>query len=95
MEHHIRMGATRDGKLTALLHEGWEVTSPTDIGARIFTPTGSHRDRPELRGHEGYGSDEKATHEERTLQSMRQFLVVGPAMARMKCSRRNSPTEGS
>jgi xanthine dehydrogenase YagR molybdenum-binding subunit len=28
--HHIRMGATRDGKLTALLHEGWEVTSRAD-----------------------------------------------------------------
>ena len=35
MEHHIRMGATRDGKLTALLHEGWEVTSRTDIGADL------------------------------------------------------------
>ena len=28
--HHIRMGATRAGKLTALLHEGWEVTSRAD-----------------------------------------------------------------
>ena len=42
MEHHIRMGATRDGKLTALLHEGWEVTS-RPISARIFTPTESSR----------------------------------------------------
>ena len=25
--HHVRLGATRDGKLTALSHEGWEVTS--------------------------------------------------------------------
>src|SRR5205085_2689078 len=28
--HRIRMGATRAGKLTALLHEGWEVTSRAD-----------------------------------------------------------------
>jgi xanthine dehydrogenase YagR molybdenum-binding subunit len=29
--HHIRLGATRDGKLTSLSHEGWEVTSrPSD-----------------------------------------------------------------
>jgi len=28
--HHIRLGASRDGKLTALLHEGWEVTSRAD-----------------------------------------------------------------
>jgi xanthine dehydrogenase YagR molybdenum-binding subunit len=28
--HHIRLGASRDGKLTALLHEGWEVTSRPD-----------------------------------------------------------------
>jgi xanthine dehydrogenase YagR molybdenum-binding subunit len=28
--HHLRLGASRDGKLTALLHEGWEVTSRTD-----------------------------------------------------------------
>ena len=25
--HHVRLGATREGKLTALSHEGWEVTS--------------------------------------------------------------------
>src|SRR5436190_10189993 len=25
--HHVRLGATRDGKLQALSHEGWEVTS--------------------------------------------------------------------
>ncbi len=25
--HHVRLGASRDGKLTALSHEGWEVTS--------------------------------------------------------------------
>ena len=25
--HHIKLGANRDGKLTALSHEGWEVTS--------------------------------------------------------------------
>ncbi|MBR0644379.1 xanthine dehydrogenase family protein molybdopterin-binding subunit [Plastoroseomonas hellenica] len=25
--HHIQLGATRDGRLTALRHEGWEVTS--------------------------------------------------------------------
>jgi xanthine dehydrogenase YagR molybdenum-binding subunit len=25
--HHIRLGATRDGKLVAFAHEGWEVTS--------------------------------------------------------------------
>lgn len=29
--HHIRLGASRDGRLTALSHEGWEVTSrPSD-----------------------------------------------------------------
>ena len=29
--HHLQLGATRDGKLTALRHEGWEVTSrPSD-----------------------------------------------------------------
>ena len=26
--HQVQLGATRDGKLTALMHEGWEVTSP-------------------------------------------------------------------
>jgi xanthine dehydrogenase YagR molybdenum-binding subunit len=25
--HHVQLGATSDGKLTALVHEGWEVTS--------------------------------------------------------------------
>jgi xanthine dehydrogenase YagR molybdenum-binding subunit len=25
--HHVQLGATRDGKLTALIHEGWEVCS--------------------------------------------------------------------
>jgi xanthine dehydrogenase YagR molybdenum-binding subunit len=28
--HHIRLGAARDGKLAALVHEGWEVTSRPD-----------------------------------------------------------------
>lgn len=28
--HHIQIGATRDGKITALKHEGWEVTSRPD-----------------------------------------------------------------
>ena len=29
--HHVRLGAGRDGKLTAFMHEGWEVTSrPSD-----------------------------------------------------------------
>lgn len=28
--HHIRMGAARDGKITAFSHEGWEVTSRPD-----------------------------------------------------------------
>jgi xanthine dehydrogenase YagR molybdenum-binding subunit len=29
--HHMQLGATRDGRLTALRHEGWEVTSrPSD-----------------------------------------------------------------
>lgn len=28
--HHLRLGATADGKLSALLHEGWEVTSRAD-----------------------------------------------------------------
>jgi xanthine dehydrogenase YagR molybdenum-binding subunit len=28
--HHVRLGATRDGRLTALTHEGWEVTSRPD-----------------------------------------------------------------
>jgi xanthine dehydrogenase YagR molybdenum-binding subunit len=28
--HHVRLGATPDGKLTALIHEGWEVTSRPD-----------------------------------------------------------------
>src|ERR1051326_1856992 len=25
--HHVKLGASRDGRLTALVHEGWEVTS--------------------------------------------------------------------
>ena len=28
--HHIKMGATPDGKITSLYHEGWEVTSRPD-----------------------------------------------------------------
>jgi xanthine dehydrogenase YagR molybdenum-binding subunit len=28
--HHVQLGATGDGKLTALVHEGWEVTSRPD-----------------------------------------------------------------
>jgi xanthine dehydrogenase YagR molybdenum-binding subunit len=28
--HHVRLGATREGKLSALLHEAWEVTSRAD-----------------------------------------------------------------
>ncbi|MBY5460829.1 xanthine dehydrogenase family protein molybdopterin-binding subunit [Rhizobium leguminosarum] len=28
--HHIQIGATRDGKITSLKHEGWEVTSRPD-----------------------------------------------------------------
>ncbi len=28
--HHIQIGASRDGKITALKHEGWEVTSRPD-----------------------------------------------------------------
>jgi xanthine dehydrogenase YagR molybdenum-binding subunit len=28
--HHIQMGATRDGRITALNHEGWELTSRPD-----------------------------------------------------------------
>jgi xanthine dehydrogenase YagR molybdenum-binding subunit len=28
--HHIEMGATKDGKITAFKHEGWEVTSRPD-----------------------------------------------------------------
>ncbi|MCO6419552.1 xanthine dehydrogenase family protein molybdopterin-binding subunit [Siccirubricoccus sp. KC 17139] len=42
--HHIQLGATRDGRLTALRHEGWEVTSRpsqynvsgTETTARIY-----------------------------------------------------------
>lgn len=42
--HHIRLGATRDGRLTALRHEGWEVTSRpsqynvsgTETTARVY-----------------------------------------------------------
>jgi xanthine dehydrogenase YagR molybdenum-binding subunit len=28
--HHVQLGATRDGKLAALIHEGWEATSRPD-----------------------------------------------------------------
>jgi xanthine dehydrogenase YagR molybdenum-binding subunit len=28
--HHVRLGANRDGRLVALIHEGWEVTSRPD-----------------------------------------------------------------
>ena len=28
--HHVELGAARDGRLTALVHEGWEVTSRPD-----------------------------------------------------------------
>lgn len=28
--HHVRLGATSDGKLTGLSHEGWEITSRAD-----------------------------------------------------------------
>ena len=42
--HHVRLGATRDGRLTALRHEGWEVTSRpsgynvsgTETTARVY-----------------------------------------------------------
>jgi len=42
--HHVKVGATREGKLTALMHEGWEVTSRpssysvsgTDVTARMY-----------------------------------------------------------
>ncbi|MBL6459100.1 xanthine dehydrogenase family protein molybdopterin-binding subunit [Belnapia sp. T6] len=42
--HHIQLGATRDGRLTALRHEGWEVTSRpseynvsgTETTARVY-----------------------------------------------------------
>ncbi|MFC0406860.1 xanthine dehydrogenase family protein molybdopterin-binding subunit [Roseomonas elaeocarpi] len=42
--HHVQLGATRDGKLTAFRHEGWEVTSRpsqynvsgTETTARIY-----------------------------------------------------------
>ena len=42
--HHLRLGATSDGKLTALVHEGWEITSRpskysvsgTSITARMY-----------------------------------------------------------
>ena len=42
--HQVRLGATRDGKLTALVHQGWEVTSRpssynvsgTDTTARMY-----------------------------------------------------------
>jgi xanthine dehydrogenase YagR molybdenum-binding subunit len=29
-QHHVKLGATRDGKLVSLSHEGWEVTSRPD-----------------------------------------------------------------
>jgi xanthine dehydrogenase YagR molybdenum-binding subunit len=29
-QHHLKLGATRDGKLVSLSHEGWEVTSRPD-----------------------------------------------------------------
>ena len=28
--HHVKLGATADGKITALSHEGWELTAKTD-----------------------------------------------------------------
>ncbi len=42
--HHLQLGATRDGRLTALRHEGWEVTSRpseynvsgTETTARVY-----------------------------------------------------------
>jgi xanthine dehydrogenase YagR molybdenum-binding subunit len=42
--HHVRLGASRDGKLQALVHEGWELTSRpsdyfnggTDATARMY-----------------------------------------------------------
>ncbi|MGI8508246.1 MAG: xanthine dehydrogenase family protein molybdopterin-binding subunit [Gemmatimonadaceae bacterium] len=42
--HHLRLGATRDGKLVAVSHEGWEITSRpdnfmlsgTDLTARLY-----------------------------------------------------------
>ena len=42
--HHVKLGADRDGRLTALTHEGWEVTSRpddykvagTDASSRIY-----------------------------------------------------------
>jgi xanthine dehydrogenase YagR molybdenum-binding subunit len=37
--HHIRLGATRDGKLTAYSHEGWELTSRRDNYAVAGTQT--------------------------------------------------------
>jgi xanthine dehydrogenase YagR molybdenum-binding subunit len=31
--HHVRLGAERDGRLTALMHDGWELTSRNDAYA--------------------------------------------------------------
>jgi xanthine dehydrogenase YagR molybdenum-binding subunit len=38
--HHVRLGASREGKLTAYAHEGWEVTSrPSDYAVSGVTAT--------------------------------------------------------
>lgn len=37
--HRIRLGASRDGKITAFSHEGWELTSRTDNFAAAGTQT--------------------------------------------------------
>jgi xanthine dehydrogenase YagR molybdenum-binding subunit len=37
--HHIQLGASRDGKLTALRHEGWEISSRADAYAVGGTKT--------------------------------------------------------
>jgi xanthine dehydrogenase YagR molybdenum-binding subunit len=40
--HRVRMGASRDGKLTAFVHEGWEITSRPDAYVVGGTRTTMH-----------------------------------------------------
>jgi xanthine dehydrogenase YagR molybdenum-binding subunit len=48
--HHLQLGATRDGKLTALRHEGWELTSrPSDYNVSGTETTARMYAAPNIR----------------------------------------------
>ena len=65
--HHIQLGATREGRLTAFRHEGWEVTSrpstynvsgTADHGPHVWLP-----EHPDQGQHRPRGSEHAGFHE--------------------------------